>query len=90
MKSASKKTDGTAEAKASEEEAKAEAPKSAPADTGDEGALKFGDVLPSITLLDNKENKVDVSKLADKEHGVVLFLYPRVSWVMIHLPCSSD
>jgi peroxiredoxin Q/BCP len=64
--------------KASEEEKKAEAPKSAKADTGGKGPIKLGDSLPSITLQNEKGEDVDVAKLAEGGKGVVLFLYPKV------------
>lgn len=43
-------------------------------------ALKLGQGLPAITLQDNTGADVDVAELAG-EKGVVIFLYPRVSWL---------
>ena len=71
--------DAKGEKKAAEAEKEEEAPKDAEPDTGSKGALKLGDKLPKISIEDNEGKAVDVSGLAGKDRGVVLFLYPKVS-----------
>ena len=60
-------------------EKEAEAPKSAKAETGGKGAIKLGDALPKITVVDHKGDEVKVAELGEGGRGVVLFLYPKVS-----------
>jgi len=61
-------------------EKEAEAPKSARADTGGKGAIKLGDGLPKITVQNHKGEDVLVGDLGAGGRGVVLFLYPKVSY----------
>lgn len=56
----------------------ADKPASKTSDTA-RGQLKLGSALPKLTLLDDRDEEVDVAALAG-ERGVVLFLYPRVGW----------
>ncbi|KAJ9103238.1 hypothetical protein QFC21_002661 [Naganishia friedmannii] len=64
---------------AAEAEKEAEAAPEDKADTGDANELKEGDVLPSITVQDNKGQDVDVSTLCDADHGLVIFVYPKAN-----------
>ncbi|QRG37398.1 hypothetical protein FDK38_001771 [Candidozyma auris] len=41
--------------------------------------LEVGDELPSLTLLDEKENEVDVAKVAKESKYLVIFAYPKAS-----------
>jgi peroxiredoxin Q/BCP len=42
--------------------------------------LALGDVLPSLTLENDEGKEVDVSKLTEGGNGVVIFIYPKVSF----------
>ncbi|KAI5451607.1 thioredoxin peroxidase dot5 [Naganishia albida] len=64
---------------AAQAEKEAEASPEAKADTGNEKELEEGDVLPSMTIQDNKGQNVDVSTLCDSEHGLVIFVYPKAN-----------
>ncbi|KAJ9108507.1 hypothetical protein QFC20_003413 [Naganishia adeliensis] len=62
-----------------EAEKEAEASPDDKAETGGEKELEEGDVLPSITIQDNKGQDVDVSTLCDSDHGLVIFVYPKAN-----------
>ncbi|KAJ9122938.1 hypothetical protein QFC24_003976 [Naganishia onofrii] len=64
---------------AAEAEKEAEAAPEDKADTGDANELNEGDVLPSITVQDNKGQDIDVSTLCDADHGLVIFVYPKAN-----------
>lgn len=65
-------TEGKTEGEKKEIEAAAEG-----SEPEQSSALKDGDVLPSITLKNEKGDDVDVSTLVDEDHGVIFFTYPK-------------
>lgn len=46
-------------------------------DSVDHSELEVGDELPSIKLLDDKENEVDISEVAKNSKYLVIFAYPK-------------
>ncbi|KAJ9105946.1 hypothetical protein QFC19_003280 [Naganishia cerealis] len=64
---------------AAEAEKEAEAAPEDKADTGDVKELQEGEVLPSITVQDNKGQDIDVSTLCDADNGLVIFVYPKAN-----------
>lgn len=60
-----------------EEEKEAEADKDEKPTTGGAKELGLGDKLPKIVLHNNKGAEVDVSKIVNKDTGLVFFLYPK-------------
>lgn len=65
------------EKEAIEEEKDAEASAEEKPTTGGAKELGLGDKLPKIVLPNNKGAEVDVSKIVNKDTGLVFFLYPK-------------